>query len=188
MKKIRKKARSVDMVLCAQFAALSAVLSQIAVPIGPVPVTLTFLAVFLAGGVLGARYGAVSQAVFVALGAMGAPVFAQFKGGPSHLVGPTGGFILGYVVCAWVVGFAAGRWGRSPKVLIPAMIAGVIATYAPGTLWFMHVTNNSLEAALGACVLPFLPGDAAKIALCAALIPTLYAALRKRAAQGGAPK
>jgi len=175
------------MILCAQFAALSAVLSQIAIPVGPVPVTLTFLSVFLAGGLLGARYGAVSQIVFVLLGLVGAPVFAQFKGGPNALAGPTGGFIIGYIACAWVVGFAASRWGRSPKVLIPAMAVGALATYALGTLWFMRVTNHTLESALGACVLPFLPGDAAKIALSAALIPTLHSALRKKRAQGGAP-
>ena len=175
-----------DMILCAVFAALSAALSQIAIPIGPVPVTLTHLSVFLAGGLLGARRGAVSQLVFVLLGAMGAPVFAQLKGGPGVIAGNTGGFIVGYIACALVVGLAADRWGRSPKVMIPAMMAGMAVTYALGITWFMFVTNTPLGAALGYCVWPFLPGDAAKIALSAVLISALYPVLRKTGARNGA--
>ena len=79
---------------CALFAALTAILSQIAIPIGPVPINLATLAVFIAGGLMGPVWGAVSMIVYVALGAVGVPVFAMFTGGISIIVGPTGGYII----------------------------------------------------------------------------------------------
>ena len=175
----RRKLSVADMSVCGLFAALSAVLSQIVIPIGPVPVNLALLSVFLAGGLLGAKYGVVSQLVFVVLGAAGAPVFAGFTGGPGVIVGKTGGFIAGYIACVFLIGLAAERFGRSALVLVPAMTAGALVTYTLGTLWFMVVTHTPLAAALGYCVLPFLPGDAGKIALSAALVPMLYRMLQR---------
>jgi len=165
--------KTTDLVLCAFFAALSAVLSQISIPFGLVPINLTHISVFLAAGLLGARAGAVSQIVFVLLGAAGLPVFSGFQGGVGIIAGPAGGFIAGYIACAFVTGLLAGRFGKSMKALTAAMYAGWAVTYAPGLLWFMHVTNIGLTAALAACVLPFLPGDALKTVLCAALINRL---------------
>ena len=97
-----EKTRS--LILCALFAALTAVLSQIAIPIQPVPVNLATFSVFVAGGVLGAKRGAISQAAYVLLGVIGLPVFASFSGGMGILLGPTGGYIVGYVAAAWLVG------------------------------------------------------------------------------------
>ena len=181
-----KKNRAADLSLCALFTALSAVLSQIAVPIGPVPVNLTLLSVFLAGGLLGAKYGAASQIAYVLLGAAGAPVFAGFAGGPGVIAGKTGGFIAGYIVCAFLVGLAADRLGRRPGILIPAMTAGLAVTYTLGILWFMFVTHIPPAASLTYCIWPFLPGDAVKIGFSAALTTVLYPQLRK-AMRAGAP-
>jgi len=162
------------MLLCSLFAALSAILSQAAVPVGPVPVTLTHVSVFMAAGLLGARRGALSQIVYVVLGAAGAPVFAGMTGGIAKISGPTGGFIIGYIACAFVSGFIMEKAPKekSRGALIPAlaMSVGMIFTYAPGVLWFMGVTGAAAAAALSACVLPFLPGDALKIALCIFLL------------------
>ena len=94
------------MALCGLFAALMAICSLISIPLGftPVPVNLATLGVFLAGGLLGKKYGTISIAVYVLLGAVGVPVFAGFRGGLSVLVGPTGGYIIGYVAAAFLVG------------------------------------------------------------------------------------
>ena len=93
--------------LCGLFAALTAVCTYISIPLGftPVPVNLATLAVFLAGGILGMKYGTVSLMVYVLLGAVGLPVFSNFSGGPGVLMGPTGGYIAGYIAAAFIVGF-----------------------------------------------------------------------------------
>jgi len=174
-----KKTDLKSFILCALFAALSAALSQIMIPIGPVPITLTHISVFLAGGLLGAKHGAVSQSIFVLLGAVGLPVFAGFTGGIGIVTGYTGGFILGYVLCAFAVGLLCESLGRSTGVLVLAMIIGMAVTYLPGILWFMYLTNTGLAPALMTCVIPFLPGDAVKIALSAALVKRLYPILTR---------
>jgi len=170
------------MALCAFFAALSAAFSQFSIPIGPVPIALTHLSVFTAAGLLGAKRGFVSQLIYVLVGLVGAPVFAGASGGPAIVFGPTGGFILSYPVCALVAGLLAEKLGRGTRALraLPfAMAAGLFVTYAMGLAWFMFVTKNGLLASLGYCTLPFLPGDAAKIALSTALSNRLYPVLRR---------
>ena len=166
-----------ESVLCAFFAALSAVLSQIAVPIGPVPIALTHISIFTAAGLLGAKYGALSQVVFVLMGAVGIPVFTGFSGGLGWIAGPTGGFIAGYVGCAFTTGLIIDRTGSSVKMLIPAMYAGWIVTYALGIPWFMYVTNMNLTAAL-IYMSAFLPGDLVKTILSAILIKRLRPVLK----------
>lgn len=160
------------LILCAIFAALTAVFSQIAIPLPMVPINLAMLAVFIAGGVLGPWAGALSQVVYVLLGAIGLPVFSQFTGGLSIIVGPTGGYIAGYVVAALITGFTVQKWCK-PLPLALGMVAGLAACYTLGTAWFMVVTGSALGVALLTCVVPFLIGDAIKIAIAAALSPRL---------------
>lgn len=164
-------------ILCALFAALTAVAAQLSVPVGPVPVSLATLAVYLAGAVLGAGGGALSQAVYLLLGAAGLPVFAGFRGGAGVLAGPTGGYLAGYLACAWVVGALCGRFGRRPLPLVLSMLLGTAACYFLGTAWFVHAAGKGLRESLALCVLPFLPGDAGKMAVTAVLAPRLSAAL-----------
>lgn len=166
------------MILCALFAALSAVLSQIIIPIGAVPVNMTHLSIFIAAGLLGAKYGAISQIVFVLLGVSGVPVFSGFTAGIGKLVGPTGGFIIGYIVCAFVAGVLIERSGKSMKMLIASMIVGMLCSYLLGILWYGYITRSSLIAAFSVCILPFLPGDAIKIILSSVLIKKLRPILR----------
>lgn len=164
---------------CALFAALTEVLSQFSIPIGPVPINLATFSVVLAGAVLGAQYGAISQSVYVLLGAVGLPVFAGFKGGIHAIVGPTGGYILGYIAAAWLAGFI-GKWiGTKIIGLIISMVAGIAVCYLLGTVWFMVLTHTGLWASLSLCVFPFLIGDAAKIAVAAAVAPQLKKVFQK---------
>lgn len=103
---IRTYSKTTYMALCGLFAALTAVCSYISIPLGftPVPVNLATLAVFLAGGLLGKKYGTVALAVYALIGAVGVPVFSEFRGGLSVLAGPTGGYIIGYIAAAFIVG------------------------------------------------------------------------------------
>jgi biotin transport system substrate-specific component len=115
----------------ALMAALAAVGAQIAIPLpfSPVPFTLQVPAVILSGLLLGSRHGALSQIVYLLLGAAGAPVFAQFSGGFAHLVGPTGGYLLSYPLAAAVAGLAAGAVANAPRprALGTSLLAGVVA-------------------------------------------------------------
>ena len=171
--KIRK------MTLCALFAALLCVLAPLSVPIGPVPISLASFVAYLAGSVLGAGYGALSVFLYVLLGAFGLPVFAGWAGGLGVVAGLTGGYIVGFIPCAACSGLLAGRlrgWGDPCGMLL-----GTAVLYAVGTLWFILQTGNTLAVALAGCVLPFLPGDALKIAAASLLAPRLRAALSRSA-------
>ena len=165
--------------LCALFVALPAVCSQIAIPMAPVPINLANFAVFLSGAVLGAKYGAFSQFAFVLLGAVGAPVFTGFTGGPGILFGPTGGYLAGYVAAALVVGLFCKKFGCKTRALIPGMIAGAAVCYLLGTAWFMALTGTGFAESLLLCVVPFLIGDALKIALAALVAPQLVRLLAR---------
>lgn len=174
----KRGGRTRAMVLCALFAALTAVGSQLAIPIQPIPINMAMLFVFLAGGLLGAKRAAVSMLVYVAIGAIGVPVFAGFRGGPQVLVGPTGGYILGYLVAAFVTGFAVDKWGEKLWVIAGAMVVGLALCYTFGTLWYLILTGKGLVPALMGCVVPFLPGDAAKIIVATLLTKALRRYLR----------
>jgi biotin transport system substrate-specific component len=175
-----KNKTAFSLAFCALFAAFTAVLSQLSIPIQPVPINLATLSVYLAGAVLGAKYAAVSQAVYVLLGAAGLPVFAQFSGGIHVILGPTGGYIIGYIAAAWLIGYLCDRFGRKLPQLAAFMTAGILFCYLLGTAWFMFVTKTGLVASLTMCVLPFIPGDAAKIAFAAVLAPRLNVVLQKQ--------
>ncbi|MDR0222596.1 MAG: biotin transporter BioY [Oscillospiraceae bacterium] len=176
MRERAKINRTRTLVLCAVFAAVSAAASPWVIPVGPVPVGLTHISVFLSAAVLGAKRAAASQAVFVALGAAGVPVFSGFEGGLGKIAGPTGGFIAGYVFAAFVAGLVIERFGRSYPALFLGMYAGWAATYAVGLPWFMLVTGSGIVQAFVLCVLPFLVPDAVKTVICAALARRIDAA------------
>ena len=160
------KSNTRNIVLCALFSALTAILSQISIPLPftPVPINLATLAVCLAGGILGAKWGTISQVVYVLLGAIGLPVFAGFTSGVGIIMGPTGGYIAGYIASAFIIGLVYDKikknnlWAGGA-----AMSIGILGCYTLGTVWFMYITKNGLREALLLCVIPFLIGDLIKI-------------------------
>lgn len=173
------KIKTVDLAACALFVAMSAVLSQVSIPIGVVPINLTHVSIFLAAGILGARLGALSQLAYAILGAIGLPIFSGFSGGIGIVLGPTGGFIVGYVVSAFVVGFLIEKTEDTYIGLFASMYAGWLVTYMIGIPWFMVTTGTSnVGAALMACMVPFLPGDLAKTILSTVLVKRLRPVLR----------
>ena len=167
-----------QLTLSALLCALLCVLAQVQIPLPPVPLSLSLLAVHLCGALLGCRWGTAAVGCYVFLGAVGLPVFAGLGGGISALLGPTGGFILGYLPCAFVVGVLARHMGFSRRALMLSMAAGTLLCYAAGLCWFSLSTGAGLAAGLSACVLPFIPGDLLKIALAASLSLRLQKPLR----------
>lgn len=166
----KAKSRTYSLVLVALFAALTAVLSQIAIPTPwEVPISLGNLAGFLAVGLLSWKEAVASQAVWVLLGVVGAPVFSRL-GSFSRLVGPTGGYIIGYIVSALAAGLLLSRIGYRFWKVVLALGIGLILCYLFGTVWYVVVMKQtSFWAALLTCVLPYIPFDAVKIVLTALL-------------------
>jgi len=164
--------------LSALLCALLCVLSQIQIPLPPIPMSLSLLGVHLCGALLGSRWGAAAVGCYVVLGAVGVPVYAGFAGGVSVLFGPTGGFLFGYIPCAFAVGILSCRLGFTRRQLMLSMAAGTLLCYIMGSAWFMLVTGASLWGGLTACVFPFIPGDLVKIALAASLSLRLQKPLR----------
>ncbi|MBA1333986.1 MAG: Substrate-specific component BioY of biotin ECF transporter [Firmicutes bacterium] len=157
-----------EMIAAAMFAALTAIFAQISIPLpfSPVPITLQVLAVCLAAAILGSKLGTLSQLLYVAIGAIGLPVFAAGTSGIQAIIGPRGGYIIGFVLGAFVIGKIVER--KSPPTLpvtMAAMLAGVIVIYFAGMLQLSVVTGMDLKAAFLAGVAPFVGMDVIKIAL-----------------------
>jgi biotin transport system substrate-specific component len=153
--KIRKMTR------CAMLAALLAVCAWISVPVGDQAVTLQTFAVFLTLGVLGGRLGTVTVLVYLLLGAVGLPVFAGVRGGISVLLGPTGGYLWGFVLTCLVC------WGlenRLPRWSCFAL--GLLCCYICGTAWYYYAyATGALWPVILTCVVPYLIPDAVKVIL-----------------------
>ena len=163
----------------ALLAALLCVLSPWAIPVGPVPISLGLLAVYIVSSLINFKYGAVAVTVFVLLGAFGVPVFTGFTGGFAKVAGPTGGYILGYLPCSLIIGLFVDRFEKRLWVYPLAMLAGTAVLYSFGTVWFVISTGATLKTALTVCVIPFLLGDAIKIVAATALCYKLRFVLKK---------
>ena len=170
-----------DMTLTAVMAALICIAGPLTIAAGPVPLSLATFAVYLAGAILGKKRGTFSVGLYLLIGIIGVPVFSGFSGGFQKLAGVTGGYLAGYLPCAFLSGLGAERAERTGKkrFLPLMMVLGTAVLYTVGTAWFMIQTGNGLGAALGLCVLPFLPGDAAKIIAAALLADPVKKAVRK---------
>ncbi len=165
------------------FALLTAAAAQLTIPLGftPVPLTGQTFAVLLSGAVLGSRRGALSQLLYVALGAIGLPFYAGAEGGWQAATGSTAGYLIGFVVAAFVVGAMAerGQDRRLPTAL-PAFLAGTMIIYGFGALWLAQSLGVPLAAEAGQPsavaygVAPFLVGDLIKAALAGLLVPATW--------------
>ena len=169
--------KTLSIVYCGIFVALIAICSWISIPM-TIPFTLQTFAVCLATALLGTKRGTVTVLVYILLGLVGVPVFSGFKGGVSALMGPTGGYIIGFIFTAIIVGIITSKFGKGIPVLAIAMVLGILVCYAFGTIWFIYVYTNTKEpvsvmTALSWCVIPYLIPDAVKIAIAVLLTKRL---------------
>nr|WP_246335471.1 biotin transporter BioY [Microcella alkalica] len=174
-----------DSALVIAGTALVAVLAQVAIPLWPVPVTGQTLAVLLVGASLGAVRGASSLALYALLGAIGLPIYSDAASGWSVLVGPTGGYIIGFVLSAAIVGWAAERrWDRGWLKAAVTFIGGSLVVFAVGLPWLSYSLGgfglpNDLQSTLVAGFYPFIIGGLIKAAIAAALLPALWKAVER---------
>jgi len=162
------------------FTAVTAILSQIALPLGTIPFSLGTFAVFLCGMVLSPLSAFASQCTYLLIGFIGLPVYANFMSGAGILFGMTGGYLMSYPFMALLTAFTVKK-ARQHRVLFPVlgMLFGQLLCYAFGTFWVVLITGSPFVSALSTCVLPFLPLDFVKIALAAVSGVTLRKALAK---------
>lgn len=148
-------------------AAVTCILGplSIAIPLSPVPLSFTNLALYFTAMILGCRKGTVSYLIYLLIGLIGIPVFSGFTAGPGKLLGPTGGYLIGFIFLALISGYFAERFSGNLFMCFIGMILGNAVTYFFGTLWLSFQANLSFGAALAAGVIPYLPGDAVKTVL-----------------------
>ncbi len=161
--------RITRMVLAALFAALTAASSLVAIPIGPVPITLQSLFVLASGGVLGPKWGALSMCLYLAMGVAGLPVFAGGTTGFGKLLGPTGGYLVGFVLASATVGFLTKRFSRLPWIFFCSLV-GLSVIYTVGCGWLSLIAQIPLRKAVMVGFLPFVPGDLLKAFLASLLV------------------
>lgn len=167
----------IKIALVALFAAITAAGAFIIIPIGPVPIVLQNLFVLLAGLILGPVLGGAAVGLYLLAGIVGLPVFAGGTGGIARLAGPTGGYLVGYLLSAIAAGLIAGRpvaGGKTPLPrIIAAVVVGFLIVYVPGVIWLKISQNLSFVRALVVGFLPFLIGDALKGVAAVLIAPRL---------------
>jgi len=178
----KRLARLYDAALVVGGSIVIALCAQIAVG-GPVPITGQTFAVLMVGALLGPRRGVLCVMTYLAEGLLGIPVFAQGGAGPGVLVGPRGGYLVGFLAAAYIVGTLAHRgWDRRAATTVLAMLAGNIVLYVCGLTWLFclaHMFGRPLGGnVLVVGLFPFLAGDVLKIALATALLPSGWRLIR----------
>lgn len=158
-----------------------AIAAQISIPMFPVPMTLQTLAILIVGLTFGARLGAATLLVYLGEGAMGLPVFANGAGTLAYMMGPTGGFLVGFVLMAWLAGLAAER-GVATRFVPTAAVALAVSAllYLPGLLWPALVMGKAWDSLWLYWMSPFLLGDAVKAVLAALLVTGGWAVMKTR--------
>jgi biotin transport system substrate-specific component len=176
----RQRSWLLDAALVVGFSVLVGLTAQVTIPLWPVPLTLTTLGVLFTGGALGNTRGALALLLYLAEGAAGLPVFADGASGIAYMLGPTGGYLVGFVFAAGVVGLLAERgWDRRPLWTAVAMVVGNLVIYALGVAW-LAIFLGDLRTAFVQGVLIFIIGDLVKIAIATLALPGGWVLARRR--------
>ncbi len=164
-----------ELTLTALMAAIICVLGPLSVPLpfSPVPISLTMIGIYLAVYAVGMWRGTIAFIVYLLLGLVGLPVFSGFSGGPAKLLGPTGGYLIGFVFTALISGFFIDRFWQNRLVSAGGRILGVGSGYVFGTIWLAYVAGMTFGQALAAGVIPYVGFDLVKIVVLVIVGPEL---------------
>jgi biotin transport system substrate-specific component len=179
--RVSPRIRDIGLVLAG--AALLILGSRISIPLpgNPVPFTLQTLAVLLVGGALGLRRGAISTVLFIALGVVGVPVFAESRHGLDVILGATGGYLVGFIAASALVGrLAELGWDRHIGGSVGMNLIGTAVIYLVGVPWLAVVLGVPLDKAIALGLLPFLVGDAIKLLVAAGTFPVAWWVVGRR--------
>lgn len=159
-------------------AVMTAIISiaapfSIPIPISPVPISLTVLTGFMAAYLLGWKHGVIAYGIYLLLGLVGLPVFSGFTSGPAKLLGPTGGYLIGFIFMVIISGLFFEKFEGNIVLGVVGMILGLFVTYAFGTVWLAIQAKMDLWSALMAGVIPYLPADAVKMVVVMVVCPVI---------------
>lgn len=176
----KEKMTTTQMTVTAQMTAVLCIFGPMVlpIPVSPVPISLTNLVLYFMVYILGMKASLMSFCLYLLLGAVGLPVFSGFAGGLGKLAGPTGGYLLGFVFMTLAAGFMVERFPDHAVLHGIGMAAGTAVCYLFGTVWLAEQMSLTFTEALGIGVIPYLPGDAAKILLAVILGPKLRRIVR----------
>ncbi len=175
----KQKMTTKTIAMIAVMTAVTCVLAPLSIPIGPVPISLTNLAIYFGLYILGTRKETISYLVYMLIGLAGVPVFSGFTGGPGKLIGPTGGYIIGFVPMAILAGLVIDKTKGKLVPCLLAMVAGTAVCYVFGTIWLAYQGQMDFMKALFLGVIPFIPGDLIKMVLAAFFGPRIRKQLNK---------
>ena len=175
------------MALIGVMAAVTCILGplSLAIPVSPVPISLTNLAVYFAIYVLGMKRGTISYCIYLLLGLVGLPVFLglpffpAYAGGLGKLAGPTGGYLIGFIFMALICGLFIEKWEKKIYMHFIGMVLGTAVCYVFGTAWLAYTAHMGFAAALAAGVIPFIPGDLVKIIIAMIAGPIIRKQLKR---------
>ena len=170
-----------QMTLIALMTALTCILGPLSIPLpfSPVPISFTNLVLYFSVFVLGTKFSTISYIVYLLIGLVGLPVFSGFSGGFAKLAGPTGGYLISFLFMIPLTGILFEKTGKSFWKQFGAMVLGTLVCYLFGTVWLCLQLNLDFIGGLGVGVIPYLPGDTAKIILAALIGPVIVKALKR---------
>lgn len=165
-----KKVSNVNIIKIALVGVMAAVICvlgplSIPLPFSPVPISLTNLAIYFTMYIIGMKRGTISYIIYLLIGFIGVPVFSAFTSGPAKLLGPTGGYLIGFIFLAVISGFFIDKWPKKLWLHLIGMIAGTAVCYLFGTAWLAYQGGYTFYQALWAGVILFIPGDLVKIVI-----------------------
>ncbi len=161
------------------FAAAICITAPWSISIGPIPLSLATLTIYITGAILSAKYSLAAVLVYILLGVVGLPIFSGFQGGLQRLVSVTGGYIVGYLPCVLITSLLLKNKHDKIYMYPIAMLCGTVVLYALGTAWFVYSSSKGLGYALSVCVTPFIIGDLIKIAVASIIAFTVRHRLTK---------
>lgn len=168
-----KKINTHQLTLIGVMTAVICILGPLSLPIGVVPISLTNLAIYFSVYALGCKKGTLSYIVYLFIGLIGLPVFSGFSGGFVKLFGPTGGYLIGFIFMAFISGLFIEKFSNKIYMCFLGMMLGTIVTYIFGTAWLAYEAGMTFNSALGAGVIPFIPGDIIKMIIASLIGPKL---------------
>lgn len=165
--------------LIAMVTAITCILApfSVPIPISPVPISLTNLVLLISVYILGWKDATTSFLVYLLIGAAGLPVFSGFSGGLGKIAGPTGGYLVGFIFMTIIAGIFVERFPDNRFLIVAGMVLSTVVAYIFGTAWLAYQMETPFTAALSIGVLPYLPGDTAKIILAVVTGPILRSRL-----------
>lgn len=170
-----RKVNTVEITTIGLMTAIICILAPLSIPIpfSVVPISFTNLAIYLTVFILGWKRGTISYLIYLLIGLAGVPVFSRFTGGPNVLFGSTGGYLIGFIFLSLISGFFIEKFQGKIYMYVIGMVLGLTITYLLGNAWYSNLTHITFQAGLPLTVVPFIPGDIAKIVFAVIIGPVL---------------